>query len=244
MASVQQVYNILRNVVNKDQKGYLTVEVFNTLAQAAQINIFNECFSDIIDSKRLGRQGLEPGRDKSTRKLTLEEISYMVKEEDVTSSTNIFRRPSDLSRIISIRVKDNFTQQFASSERSRTLCEVLYDAEKINAILGSNLSTPTESFPVALVSGDIEVFPSTINTICITYYRTPGSYVISTGAASNLPPRYDVTDGNAFNVLTSRDFMLPSNRVPEIVAEMAKMLGIRLRDREILSYAMQEEAAE
>ena len=38
--------------------------------------------------------------------------------------------------------------------------------------------------------------------------------------------------------------MLPSNRVPEIVAEMAKMLGIRLRDQDILSYAMQEEAAE
>ena len=102
MASVQQVYNILRNVANKEQKGYITVEVFNTLAQTAQMKVFNEFFSEITDSKRLGRQGFEPGRDKSTRKLALEDLSYMIKEEDVTSSTNIFRRPSDLSRIISI----------------------------------------------------------------------------------------------------------------------------------------------
>jgi hypothetical protein len=244
MASVQQVYDILKNVVNKEQKGFITVEVFNTLAHTAQINVYNEFFSELINAKRLARQGFDPGRDKSARKLNLEDLSYMVKDEDVISSTNIFKRPDDLSRIVSIRVKDNFTQQFASTEQSRTLCEVLYDVEKMNAILGSNLSTPTESFPVALVSGDIEVFPSTINTICVTYYRVPGSYLIAAQEASNLPPRYDVMDGNIFDVLSSRDFMLPDHCVPELVFEMAKMLGIRLRDRDVLGYASQEEAAE
>ena len=244
MASVQQVYDILKNVVNKEQKGFITVEVFNTLAYTAQVNVYNEFFTELIDSKRLGRSGIEPGRDKSTRKLHLEDLAYMVKEEDVSSSTNVFRRPDDLSRIISIRVKDNFANQFASSESSRTLCEVLYDAEKINAILGSNLSTPTENFPVALVSGDIEVFPSTINTICITYYRIPGSYVITTGESSPLPPRYDIfAEGQIFNPVASRDFMLPDHCIPELVFEMAKLLGIRLRDRDVLGYASQQEAA-
>jgi hypothetical protein len=244
MASVQQVYNVLKNVVNKEQKGFITIEVFNTLAYAAQINVYNEFFSELIDAKRLSRQGFDPGRDKSARKLNLEDLSYMVKEEDVVSSTNIFKRPSDLSRIVSIRVKDNFTQQFASTEQSRILCEVLYDVEKMNAILGSNLSTPTESFPVALVSGDIEVFPSTINTICVTYYRVPGSYLIATQESSNLPPRYDIMQGNIFDVMSSRDFMLPDHCIPELVFEMAKMLGIRLRDRDVLGYSSQEEATE
>jgi hypothetical protein len=245
MASVQQVYDILKNVVNKEQKGYITVEVFNTLAHVAQINVYNEFFEDLIDAKRISRQSFDPGRDKSVRKLALEDLSYMVKEEDISSNTNVFKRPADLSRIVSIRVKDSLSQQFSSSEKSRAMCEILYDVEKINAILGSNLSTPTESFPVALVSGDIEVFPSSINTISVTYYRTPGSYVISSGEASNLPPRYDVMAGeDIFNPLVSRDFMLPDHCIPELVAEMAKMLGMRLRDRDVFSYATQEESAE
>jgi hypothetical protein len=53
---------------------------------------------------------------------------------------------------------------------------MVYDAEKMNAILGSNLSTPTDQFPVALVSQDIEVFPDTVSGVYITYYAVPKSY--------------------------------------------------------------------
>jgi hypothetical protein len=48
----------------------------------------------------------------------------------------------------------------------------------------------------------------------------------------------------AFHTAASRDFMLPSHCIPELVSEMAKLLGVRLRDPNILSFASREEASE
>jgi hypothetical protein len=242
MASVQKVYNAVRDLVNKQQKGFITPQVFNSLAEVAQMNVYNEFFEELVDAKRISRQGFELGRDKSVRKRSLEDLAFMVKEETVSSSTNNFKKPEDLSRIISIRVKDSFSDSFPSTD-SRVSCELLYDVGKMNAILGSNLSTPTEEFPVAMVSKDIEVFPSTIDEIVVTYYQVPTSLNIVTKKPSMLPPAYNIASG-VFNPQSSRDFMLPEHCVPEMVSEIAKMIGVRLRDPNVLGYASREEAAE
>ena len=245
MASVQAVYNSLKDLTNKEQKGFITPQIFNSLASLAQMNIYNEFFTELIDAKKLSRQNLELGRDKSVRKFKLEDLSFMVRNATIDSSDNVFNRPDDLSRIISIRVNNTF--DFTGSDL-RTLCETLYDAGKMDAILGSNLSTPTESFPVALIGREIEVFPSTINSIIVTYYKKPTSFEVGTRDESPLQPSYNAfeqIDGSLqFNPIGSRDFMLPDHCIPEIVNEMAKLLGVRLRDQNVQVTATREEASE
>jgi hypothetical protein len=245
MASVQAVYNSLKDLTNKEQKGFITPQIFNSLASLAQMNIYNEFFTELIDVKKLSRQGFELGRDKSIRKFKLEDLSFMVRSATVDSSNNVFDRPDDLSRIISIRINNTF--DFTSVD-SRTLCETLYDVGKMDAILGSNLSTPTESFPVALIGREIEVFPSTINSIIITYYKKPTSFEVGTRNESPLQPAYNAFeqwDGSLqFNPVGSLDFMLPDHCIPEIVNEMAKLLGVRLRDQNVQVTATREEASE
>ena len=129
-----------------------------------------------------------------------------------------------------------------------TSCEILYDVEKANYILGSNLSTPTDDFPVALVSNQIEVFPTTVNQIELMYYRSPTSWRWSTNEATTQPPNYSTTttaNGTIVpNSQNMRDFMLPNHCVPEIVSEMAKLLGVRLRDPNVQAFAAREEATE
>jgi hypothetical protein len=124
----------------------------------------------------------------------------------------------------------------------------MYDVGKMNAILGSNLSTPTESFPVALVGREIEVFPSTIDSIIVTYYKKPTSFEVGTRNELPLQPAYNAFeqfDGSLiFNPVGSRDFMLPDHCVPELVNEMAKLLGVRLRDQSVQLTATREEASE
>ena len=48
----------------------------------------------------------------------------------------------------------------------------------------------------------------------------------------------------AFDALNSRNFMLPAHYLTEVVMEMAKLVGIRLRDQQVSVFATQEEAAE
>jgi len=248
MASIQQVYNTLRDLTNKEQKGFITPKVFNSLAAVAQMNVYNEFFTELVDAKRLSRQGFELGRDKSLKKQKLEDLSYFVKKTAIDSSGNVFEKPHDLSKIISINIYDAIESGVVTSGTVRNSCEILYDIEKANYILGSNLSTPTRDFPVALVAENIEVFPASVNRIELTYYKSPTSWIWETKQVSTLAPNYSVTmmaNGvEVPNPLNMRDFMLPNHCIPELVSEMAKLLGVRLRDPNVLTFASREEATE
>ena len=251
MVSVQAVYRTLQDLANKDQKGFITPAVFNRFAALAQINIYNELFQELVKAKQIQRQNLDPGRDKSVRKQSLEDLSSFVTQAGIEapSTSNIFFKPQNLSKIISISVGvERSAIEWNSDDEVYTSreAEIVYDVEKIDRILTSNLSTPTEQFPVALISEDIEVFPTTINNIILTYYRRPGS-VNFDGESSNAPPTYNelyMNGTSMFDPQNSLNFMLPSHYDTELVMEIAKLIGVRLRDPNLAGFASQEEASE
>ena len=253
MVSVQQVYETLKDLANKDQKGFITPAVFNNFAGVAQINIYNELFQELVKAKQIQRQNFDPGRDKSVRKQATEDLSVFIVSDfelEVDSSDGIFFKPANLSKIISISstAEDRPGIEYTSSTSryNRKQVELVYDAEKIDRILTSNLSTPTEDFPVALIAQDIEVFPSEIDKIRVTYYRRPGSVDIN-GDATNAQPTYAsvmLMGSEQFNANSSLNFMLPPHYTTELVMEMAKLIGVRLRDPNLAGFAAQEEASE
>ena len=51
MVSVQSVYETVKNLANKDQKGFVTPEIFNSFAKAAQLKIFHEIFQEAIEGR-------------------------------------------------------------------------------------------------------------------------------------------------------------------------------------------------
>ena len=55
MISVIEVYNTVRDLCNKDQKGFVTPRVFNTFAEIAQQNVFNEMFQELLKESILFR---------------------------------------------------------------------------------------------------------------------------------------------------------------------------------------------
>ena len=81
---------------------------------------------------------LTPGRDRSPRKVTSEHVSVYVRDERLrVTNGNIYSKPTDLAKIISMRVDG----EDRGSGADRVMCEMVYDVEKMNAILGSNLYT-------------------------------------------------------------------------------------------------------
>ncbi len=232
-ASVQTVYNTLQDLANKDQQGFVTPTEFNRFAQIAQLNIFNGLFDELKDAKRLSRAGFNPTRDKSRIKRIEEDLSVFSTKATISKSNSVFNMSSDsgvkpMARIISISTAGSILLD----QSTKKPIEICYDEETIERILSSNLSDPTEGFPVALVSDDIHVFPTTINKIEVRYYKYPSGRN-SDGTRSDSQPTY-TTSG------TSIDFELPEHYTSDLVYEIGKMIGVNLRDVDIVNYTGQE----
>jgi len=247
MVSVLQVYNAVKDIANKEQKGFITPGVFNSFAPIAQMNIYNEMFSELVDAKRISRQNFDPGRDKSIRKQKEEDLSFFYRREVYSGLSGLMFKPLDLSKIISIVTNSS---SIAGNTSSRATAEIIYDAEKIDYILGSNLSTPTDDFPVALVGPiQIELFPTSLSSATLSYYAKPTSFD-KDGNISEGSPYYDYDvvsyNGDDLELPSSscRDFMLPPHYLNEVVMEIAKLIGVRLRDPNVTQFAAQEEASE
>ena len=234
-ASVVAVYEAVRDLANKDQQGFVSDNEFNSFARLAQLNIFNGLFDELKDSKRLSRSGFNPNRDKDRRKRVLEDLSAFSTTDTVTKSSGVFSMTdasgADMARIISISTAGSILLDQSTTKP----IEICYDEEKIERILISTISAPTEDFPVALVSDDIHVFPTTINKIKVRYYRYPMGRS-STGATSTTPVTY--TTGASSPTLI--DFELPEHYTSDLVYEIARMIGINLRDNSVSQFAGEE----
>ena len=179
MVNVIDVYNAVRDLCNKDQRGFVTPEVFSTFAGIAQQNVFNEMFQELLSANKARKAGIDPARDKSMYKMIEEDLAYFITTRELTDSTpepddyedtngeyvdpadegaSTFNKPLNLARIISIR----------STEGSTNL-DLVYNSETAERILTSNLSAPTLAFPVAVISNEIEVFPFELNAVRLKY---------------------------------------------------------------------------
>lgn len=257
MVSVIQVYEAVRDLCNKDQKGFITPAVFNRFASLAQQNIFNEMFNELKIATKLRRAGSDAGRDKSAYKAVEEDLNYFISQvtlnvadeegiETITDidgnpidvfihETAIHNLPSNVARVINMTVVD-----------SGAAVEIIYDSEKLERVLKSNLSAPTEDFPVALVNNrSVEIFPVSISSdVQMRYYRNPSS-IDSDGLVDTAnQPKYSSTSISQGFVIADPgsclDFELPRHYFPEIVGEIARMIGVRLRDNVISQYGVSE----
>lgn len=251
MIKIGEVFSIVRDLANKDQKGFVTPAVFNTFAGLAQLNVYDKIFNEVLKAKTLRRSGVDGGRDKSYMQQIEEDLSRYIEELTITEIyepelvetdddgvitevetaqdeyASLVRTPR-IKKIISIRIDDS----------SRREMEVVYSPDKIHRILDSNLSAPTEDFPVAFVKGvEIQIFPDTIDIeqCPVMFYRYPRS-VKQDGSidVSNQPTYSILSFGNGDieleNTASSRNFDLPERYKDDLVLEMSKLIGIRLRD--------------
>tara|TARA_R100001509_G_scaffold158478_1_gene123673 strand:+ start:59 stop:817 length:759 start_codon:yes stop_codon:yes gene_type:complete len=246
MISVIEVYNAVRDLANKDQKGFVTPNVFNTFADVAQQNVFSKILENLVQAKALRMGQRDPGAGESIYRGVEDDLSEYIKEQklqtsndpNLTGDSNMFKKPLDFYKMISMRVEGD----------ERTPIELVYRPDQMSHIMSSNLSAPTELFPVALVSKSIEVFPSDVGSVIMTYYRYPYSRYPSNNGPFvkgecdfSSSPRFSVIneDSNGFyvnDILNSRDFDLPERFKGDVVKEICKMIGVRLRDASLSQY--------
>ena len=162
-----RVYEGVKDLMNKEQKGFVTPRVFNSFAQIAQLNVFHEMFDDVIDGRKLRAQGVDGSDGLSMYNEAVENLAFFKKDRTVSMSSGKAALPGDMYKLIGIRKE-------SSNVLERVPFEIVRNNNDAAYILGSNLSTPTAAFPVAIVTDSIELFPTSITKAIVSYYRLPG----------------------------------------------------------------------
>jgi len=237
MASVREVYNALKDIANKDERGFVTPTEFNSFAPIAQANIFNELFRQLSGGENLRRRGIDPGRDKSLIKQVKEDLSVFSKSETLTrdNTTRDFAKPDDFAKLIQLSTYGDILMDVTTS----SVIPLEFDEEKFRYIIGSTLSKPTDEYPVAFMDDRIYVEPKSVRKIQIRYYKQPEGLNPTNGSRTASMPKFGFTTSNnkeVYQASTSVDFELPEHYVPQLVEEMARLIGVNLRDANVYGY--------
>jgi len=225
--TINEIYNAVKFFANKEQKGFVKPSEFNTLAQQAQLEVFNEKMDKIRKFKSAERTGTNYRASVEDPTDFLSEISNLLVDNTLSynTSTNLFNRIGSDSYIEEI--------YYTNNSGKPTKVEIV-SKHNINKLLRSNLIAPSVDYPVALLKRDgIEVFPTTITSgIKISFYRILSSPVFGYVSSG---------DDYVYNSSTSAQFELPESTHNDIIIKICKYIGINLRDAELTNYAVQTE---
>lgn len=239
MVNIDNVYNTVLVITNKDNRGYITPEEFNRLANQAQNEIFESYFrkqSGYELSANITSDFADPVLN------TSEKINEFYNTSDLTLNNGVFEYPSDFYRLGVVAV-DNKIADFAHHS----------DIKYINQ---SPLTAPVKSQAVyTLANGGIKVFPSSIQTgVSVDYLKKPNKpkwgYVMPTPAqvSAGVPnkPIYDSTifDPNTDNYNTpakSYNFELHSSEEYDLVVRILTYAGVVIKQADVAGFAQGRE---
>ena len=222
--SVDTVYQRVLALANKEQRGYITPQEFNLLANQAQMEIIDQYFYDI---NQFGRMHGNDTEYSDMLNLIDEKLSVL-KTVNLFTAVSGFISRGALSNIYKIGTVIDSTNNVEIEEVNEN--ELLY----INL---SPLAQPTESRPVYTSREDgLHIVPSTVSAVNISYVKLP----------SNVSWGYVVDGlGNAlYNSLASSNFEVHKSEEVELVYKILKLAGVTIQRQEILSAGQGIEAGQ
>ena len=146
MVNINNVYQTVLVITNKDNRGYITPDEFNRLAEQAQNEIFASYFAKQA-SYELNAFVDSDFSDPTT--YLAEKINVFYKSGDLTLSNGVFTYPSDLYRVGVISVNNKVADRASH--------------EEIKYINLSPLTYPVATQPVyTLGDTGVTVYPDTV----------------------------------------------------------------------------------
>ena len=239
MVNINEVYNIVLTITNKDNRGYITPEEFNNLADQAQ----NEIFESYFNKELMYESSVAVETDFADPVLlTSEKINLFYASASLTASNNLWSLPSDLYKIGVVSV-NNVDADLASHK----------DLKYINL---SPLTSPVSDQPVYTINGNaIKVYPLTVTSgVSLEYLKKPNKpkwgYLMPTASqiASGVPnkPIYDSTvfdpsvdDYGATS--KSLNFELHSSEKNELVYKILTLAGVTIKQADVAGFGQQKE---
>ena len=230
MVNINNVYQSVLVITNKDNRGYITPDEFNRLAEQAQNEIFASYFAREAGYE-LNAFLTSDFSDPNT--YLAEKISVFYKELALTKLNNEFTYPDNLYRVGVVSVDDIVADRASN--------------EEIKYINLSPLTAPVKKQPVyTLTDSGIVVYPSTITTgVKLDYLKQPvrpkWGYV-----SNGTIPYYDPTafdpDNDSYDVAAkSYNFELHPSEENNLVVNILNYAGVVIKQPDVAGFAQGKE---
>jgi len=240
---INSVRNTVLSVLNKNNYGYISPSDFNLFAKQAQMEIFEELFSEYnkaINNENARTSGTDYADLRQAIEEAIEIFVVTANLTQVTPSTNRFFLPS-----ASTTGSDYFLI-------NKILC---YDAAvsprvykgeaekvthgKITMLVNSNLTAPTELYPAYTQEGNVlTVYPATINLaneVEANYFRYPKDPKWTYITLANGEPIFNQSQ------LDYQDFEVPIEDEIKLVSKILQYAGMSIREIEAVQFGGNEE---
>ena len=230
MVNINNVYQSVLVITNKDNRGYITPDEFNRLADQAQNEIFASYFAREAGYE-LNAFLTSDFSDPNT--YLAEKISVFYKELALTKLNNEFTYPDNLYRVGVVSVDDIVADRASN--------------EEIKYINLSPLTAPVKKQPVyTLTDSGVVVYPSTITTgVKLDYLKQPvrpkWGYV-SNGTIPYYDPTVFDPDNDSYDVAAkSYNFELHPSEENNLVVNILNYAGVVIKQPDVAGFAQGKE---
>jgi len=220
MILVDTVYQKVLALANKEQRGYITPQEFNLLANQAQTEIFEQYFYDQKNEDINLKNSTEFS---NVDEMLDEKLSNFKIIQVLTSTGNTASLPSNMYRLGSLFISDSLVEIEQVTEE-----ELMY-------LQQSPLAKPSLDMPafVRSKSDSVTLYPALSTNISCNYIRKP---VIAKWT-------YNVINGSALynaSAIDVRNFELHESEETKLVYKILSLAGITIAKPGLGTYADQQ----
>ena len=231
MVSVDTVYQRVLAIANKEQRGYITPQEFNLIANQAQSEIFEDYFTQMNVAKQT------PGNESEYSdviKTLNEKLSLFKTRETLIYNNPFFLYPADMYKFGTLWHTNNNLLENGVEVQEITEDELLDYYQ-------SPLTKPNRSRPLYIRSEEnIRVIsaPVIATGIIATYIRRPRG----TNNNPTVNWAYVVTNGQAlYNAPDSSDFELHESEETLLVMKVLELAGIIIQKTDLVGIGQQKQ---
>jgi hypothetical protein len=241
---INSVRNTVLAILNKNNYGYISPSDFNLFAKQAQLEIFEEYFSEYNDAINKENARVSGTDYANVRKALEEAIELFAMTSTLTqfaAASNRYYLPSvtttgfDYFMINKILVYDGSSNPRVFKGEADKVTH-----GKITMLINSNLTAPTETYPAYTQEGSVlTVYPSTINLaneVDASYFRYPKDPKWTFTTLTNGEPVFNQSAGLGY-----QDFEIPIEDEIKVVVKILQYAGMSIREIEAVQFGGAEE---
>jgi hypothetical protein len=240
---INSVRNTVLSVLNKNNYGYISPSDFNLYAKQAQMEVFEEYFSQynkILNMENARMSGTSYADLSKVIAEAIEIFSVTSSLSQVSAGQNRYYLPS-LSTTGNDYFMINKVLCYDASGITRTLTG---EAEKIShskitMLNNSLLTAPTETYPAYVQEGGImTVYPDTINLpneVDAQYFRYPKDPKWTYITLGSGEPVFDQSQPDY------QDFEVPIEDEYKLVVKILQYAGVSIREMTPVQFGMSQE---
>lgn len=214
--TVDQVYNILKFIVRKNQLGSLPPSEFEYAFNSAQRNYYDLLIGR-IEQYRYGSP--VPRIALNMTDNVVARLMPFQKRSTLTITSGILTKPSDLNKISAIYSANNYRIYRVEEDRfAERIQDSIDPIDEANAFYIEEKST-------------LRIYPTTLTTCSFVYFTSPIDVKWNYTIDGSGRPVYNPT-GSVQPVWLENDY-------DELIARAAKIIGVSLKDATPMQYGQQ-----